>query len=53
MKITYFYIFGRKDRLLLKEYAKEMYYGFHNIKNKYPDTQIIEYKEENLNILDL
>ena len=44
MKITYFYIFGRKDRLLLKEYAKEMYYGFHNIKNKYPDTQIIEYK---------
>ena len=47
MKITYFYIFGRKDRLRLKEYAKEMFYGYHHIKNKYPDTQIIEYSRRN------
>ena len=44
MKITYFYIYGRKNRLHLKEYAKEMFYGYHEIKNKYPDTQIIEYR---------
>ena len=47
MKITYFYIFGRKDRLHLKEYAKEMFYGYHHIKNKYPDTKIIEYRRRN------
>ncbi len=50
-KITYFYQAGRKEKLNGDEpYAKEMFYGYHYLRNKFNSVEIIEFMPINSKI---
>lgn len=47
-KVTYFFISGRKSRLGKKgdTFAKEFFYGYFYLKNKYKNIEIIEFEDK-------
>lgn len=48
MKITYFFLYGRIERISeTDQFANEMFYGYNILKEKYPDTEIIQFHEKN------
>jgi len=53
MKIAYGYIYGRKERLLNKDYPEEMFYGYHYFLNKYGKVEILEYEKSSSKIFTL
>ncbi len=53
-KITFFYQAGRKEKLInRKEYAKEMFYGYHYFQEKYSFVDIVEFSPINSKIRKL
>ena len=52
-KITFVFLSGRKEKLKIhKPYAKEFFYGYHHIKSRYQDTEIIEFSNSKDSIFD-
>ena len=48
MKVTYFFLYGRKERLAGENtFAKEMFYGFNYFNDKYSNTEILQFHERN------
>jgi glycosyltransferase involved in cell wall biosynthesis len=47
VKLTYFFLYGRKERLLTNpECPKEMFYSYDYFLNKFSDTEIIQFTDD-------